>query len=105
MYELTAATGGGSGIPKPSSCGSKGNPANSLHPLAHHSAPQLKMLQPRRALKGRTFRISPGKSVLLGGLARIDVVSQERGATLYLTPWISDEVACYMGKTEGVAER
>ncbi|KAL6785331.1 hypothetical protein ACKKBG_A03405 [Auxenochlorella protothecoides x Auxenochlorella symbiontica] len=77
-----------------------------VHSLAKYlPANELKMLQPRRALKGRTFRISPGKSVLLGGLARIDVVSQERGATLYLTPWISDEVACYMGKTEGVAER
>lgn len=63
------------------------------------------MLQPRRPLKPRSFRIGREHSVLLGGLARIDVLGQEKGATIYLTCWISDEVVCHMGKTEGVEER
>lgn len=62
------------------------------------------MILPRRPLKPRTFRIPAGQSVTIGGVARVDVLESPT-ATLYLTAWISDQVVCHMGKTDGAAER
>ena len=68
------------------------------------TAEEMKMLLPKRPLKPRTFRLGIGQSVAIGGVARVDVVSCP-GATMYLTVWVSDEVVCHMGKTEGADER
>lgn len=65
---------------------------------------QVKMLLPKRRLKPRTFRAAEGQTVFVGAVARIDVHSSP-GATLYLTVWASDEIACHFGKTEGAEER
>lgn len=64
----------------------------------------MKMVLPKRQLKPRTYRIAPGQSISLGGMVRLDVL-QCPGATMYLTVWVSDEVRCHMGKTEGAEER
>lgn len=66
--------------------------------------PQVKLLQPKRQLKPRTFRAAEGQTVLIGGVARIDVV-RSPGATLYLTVWASSDLTCHFGKTEGADDR
>lgn len=47
---------------------------------------------------------SPAQTVMIGGLARIDVVGCP-GATLYLSVFVSDEIGCHLGKTEGADAR
>jgi uncharacterized membrane protein YgcG len=47
----------------------------------------------------RTFRAAAGQTVLIGGVARIDVLDCP-GATLYLTLWASPAVGSHFGKTE-----
>lgn len=49
---------------------------------------EVKMLLPRRKLKGRTYRIGTGKSLLIGAIARVDIVDIT-GSTVYLTAFIS----------------
>ncbi|KAL4448813.1 hypothetical protein ABPG77_007530 [Micractinium sp. CCAP 211/92] len=70
----------------------------------HLTAEEMRMVLPRRQLKPRTFRIGAGQTVMIGGLARIDVVSCP-GATLYLSVFVSDEIGCHLGKTEGADAR
>lgn len=65
---------------------------------------QVKLLLPKRPLKPRTFRAAEGQTVLIGGVARIDVV-RSPGATLYLTVWASADLNCHFGKTKGADER
>ncbi len=65
---------------------------------------QVPMLLPKRRIQPRTFRLGEGQSILLGGLARIDVLSCP-GATLYLTAWLSDQIPCHLGKTDAADER
>lgn len=75
------------------------------HQLAKYmTADEMKMLLPRRGLKPRTYRLGAGQCVSLGGVARIEVLSLP-GATLYLTAWMSDQVVCHFGKSEGAEER
>lgn len=62
------------------------------------------MLLPRKRLRPRTYRLGEGQSLLLGGCARVDVVSSP-GATLYLTVWASDDVICHLGRTDSADER
>lgn len=64
----------------------------------------MKYLLPRSRLRARTFRAAAGQTVLIGGLARIDVV-EAPGATLYLTVWASSDIVCHFGKSEGADER
>ena len=64
----------------------------------------MKLLLPRRRLRPRTFRAAPGQTVFCGGVLRCDVLACP-GATLYLTVWASDDLACHFGKTEGADER
>lgn len=47
-------------------------------------------------MQGRTYRTSMGATLLLGGLARIDIVDHP-GATLYLTVWVSPFVNLHLG--------
>lgn len=62
------------------------------------------MLLPRKALKPRTFRIAPGQSVLVGGVARLDVLSAP-AATIYVTLWASADVITHFGKTEAAGKK
>ncbi|KAJ9515420.1 hypothetical protein QJQ45_016414 [Haematococcus lacustris] len=65
---------------------------------------EVKQVLPTRTLLPRTFRLGHGSSLLLGGLARVDVV-EHPGATLYLTVWASAHINLHLGKTEGVEQR
>lgn len=62
------------------------------------------MLLPKRRLQPRTFRLGEGQSIMLGALARVDVLRCP-GATLYLTAWLSDQIPCHLGKTDAAEER
>uniref|UniRef100_A0A383WDX7 Uncharacterized protein n=1 Tax=Tetradesmus obliquus TaxID=3088 RepID=A0A383WDX7_TETOB len=59
---------------------------------------------PRRRLKPRTYRIPAGSCILIGGLARLDVLSAP-SATIYVTIYVSDEIVTHLGKIEGAEER
>ncbi|PSC71397.1 IMP dehydrogenase GMP reductase [Micractinium conductrix] len=75
------------------------------HQLASHlTADEMRMVLPRRPLKPRTFRVGSGQTVMVGGLARVDVLDIP-GATIYLNVFASDEIGCHMGKTEGADAR
>lgn len=65
---------------------------------------QVRLLLPRKRLRPRTYRLGEGQTVLVGGCARVDVIASP-GATLYLTVWVSDDVTCHLGRTEGADER
>ena len=60
---------------------------------------QLALVQHKRQLLPRTFRLGAGQSVMLGGLARFDVL-ESPSATLYLTVFASMAVPCYMTRTD-----
>eukprot|EP00199_Chlamydomonas_sp_CCMP681_P000330 CAMPEP_0119116928 /NCGR_PEP_ID=MMETSP1180-20130426/52557_1 /TAXON_ID=3052 ORGANISM="Chlamydomonas cf sp, Strain CCMP681" /NCGR_SAMPLE_ID=MMETSP1180 /ASSEMBLY_ACC=CAM_ASM_000741 /LENGTH=544 /DNA_ID=CAMNT_0007106131 /DNA_START=76 /DNA_END=1710 /DNA_ORIENTATION=+ len=65
---------------------------------------EVRLVLPGKSMQGRTYRTSAGNSVMLGGLARIDVLDHP-GATLYLTVWVSPYVNLHLGKTEGADAR
>lgn len=65
---------------------------------------EVKALLPSKQLKGRTFRVGPGNSLLLGGLGRLDIIGAP-ATTIYLTVFVSHYVELHMGKTEGVEDR
>ncbi|KAG2482323.1 hypothetical protein HYH03_018745 [Edaphochlamys debaryana] len=65
----------------------------------------VKKVLPSKPLRGRTYRLAAGNTLLLGGgLARLDVL-EAPGATLYLTVFVSHHVNLHLGKTEGAEER
>lgn len=54
---------------------------------------------PSKQLKARTFRVGAGNTLLLGGLARLDIVDAP-SSTLYITVFVSHNINLHMGKTE-----
>ncbi|KAK3233815.1 hypothetical protein CYMTET_55909, partial [Cymbomonas tetramitiformis] len=77
-----------------------------LHP--HQLTPRLspeevKCVLPRRALKPRTYRLSKGAAIHIGGLARVDVEDCP-GSTMYLTVWASSDIVCHFGKIDKAEE-
>jgi len=64
---------------------------------------ELDLAMPRKQLRPRTYRLGPGKSVSVGGLARLDVTESD-GATIYLTVWASQMMVLHMGATDKSAE-
>lgn len=65
----------------------------------------VKKVLPSKQLRGRTYRLAPGNTLLLGGgLGRLDVL-EAPGPTLYLTVFVSHHVNLHLGKTEGADER
>jgi hypothetical protein len=62
------------------------------------------MLLPRRALKPRTYRTGAGTTLLIGGVARVDILDAP-SATIYLTLWASDEVSTHLGRTDSADDR
>ena len=70
------------------------------HSLASRLCPDdAALLTPPGRLAPRTFRAAPGQTILIGGVARVDVV-EAPGATLYLTLWASPAVGAHFCKTE-----
>ena len=65
---------------------------------------QLALVQHKRQLLPRTFRLGPGQSIMVGGIGRIDVLSGP-SATLYLTVFASMAVPCYMTRTEKLDDK
>ncbi|GMH38392.1 hypothetical protein BSKO_06276 [Bryopsis sp. KO-2023] len=65
---------------------------------------ECEMLLPKRPLVARTFRTASGYTLLIAGVARLDVVSCP-SASIYITFWAADQLQCHLGKTEGAEER
>ena len=78
--------------------------AEITHSFLSASCVQLKLVQPRKAVKPRTYRFGVGGSLLIGGLVRVDLIDLE-GHTLYLTLWASEELLCFLGKTEDIEDK
>ena len=72
---------------------------------AASAAADAALLLPRSRIAPRSFRASQGQSLLLGGLARFDVVEAPSGGgpTLYLTVWAAGPVGVHYGSTEAAA--
>lgn len=62
------------------------------------------MLLPTRRLQPRTFRTATGSSILVAGLARLDILYCP-SSSLYLTFWGAEQVQCHLGKTEKAEAR
>ncbi|KAJ4845291.1 GTP-binding protein BRASSINAZOLE INSENSITIVE PALE GREEN 2, chloroplastic [Turnera subulata] len=77
-----------------------------LHPYLMStklSRDEQKLVELRKELKPRTYRIMVGQSVHVGGLLRLDL-SQASVQTIYVTVWVSPNVSLHMGKTENADE-
>lgn len=59
------------------------------------------MVLPRAPIKPRSFRIGPGQTIHLGGLARVDVI-ESSSATLYLTLWMSNDIPFHYGRIDKI---
>ncbi|XP_010525502.1 PREDICTED: GTP-binding protein BRASSINAZOLE INSENSITIVE PALE GREEN 2, chloroplastic [Tarenaya hassleriana] len=64
---------------------------------------ERKMIEIRKELQPRTYRVKAGQSVHIGGLVRLDLV-QASVQTIYITVWASHSVSLHLGKTENAEE-
>lgn len=64
---------------------------------------EQKMIEMRKELQPRTYRMKEGQTVHVGGLMRLDV-NQASVQTIYVTVWVSPNVSLHMGKTENSDE-
>ncbi|CAL5012687.1 unnamed protein product [Urochloa decumbens] len=64
---------------------------------------ERKMVEIRKELRPRSFRVKVGQSVHIGGLARLDVLKSS-AQTIYVTVWASSNVPLHLGKTENADE-
>ncbi|KAF0901368.1 hypothetical protein E2562_000251 [Oryza meyeriana var. granulata] len=77
-----------------------------LHPYImtmRLSNEERKMIEIRKELQPRTFRVKAGQSVHIGGLTRLDVLKASV-QTIYITVWASPSVSLHLGKTENAEE-
>lgn len=66
----------------------------------------MKLLLAReKAMKPRTYRLSTGSTLFVGGLARFDVDHLTQGSSAYVTVWASDLLPLHAGKTETAQSR
>ncbi|CAN6204283.1 unnamed protein product [Urochloa humidicola] len=63
---------------------------------------EMKLVQVRKEMRPRTYRIKTGQSIHIGGLVRLDVEDLTVGS-IYVTVWASPLVPLHMGKTENAA--
>ncbi|CAD6219582.1 unnamed protein product [Miscanthus lutarioriparius] len=63
---------------------------------------EMKLVQVRKEMSPRTYRIKTGQSIHIGGLVRLDVEELTVGS-IYVTVWASPLVPLHMGKTENSA--
>jgi hypothetical protein len=68
--------------------------------LLTHLPAHILQLLPTKPLVPRTFRLPAGNTILMGGLARIDVIDHP-GGTIYLTVWASTYINLHMGGSGG----
>ncbi|WVZ54616.1 hypothetical protein U9M48_005386 [Paspalum notatum var. saurae] len=64
---------------------------------------ERKMVEIRKELRPRSFRVKVGQSVHIGGLTRLDVLKSS-AQTIYITVWASSNVPLHLGKTENAPE-
>ncbi|KAL6493903.1 GTP-binding protein BRASSINAZOLE INSENSITIVE PALE GREEN 2, chloroplastic [Orobanche gracilis] len=64
---------------------------------------EQKMVDIRKELRPRTFRIKAGQSIHVGGLVRLDL-DQASVVTIYVTVWASPSVSLHLGKIENADE-
>ena len=62
---------------------------------------ELKAVLPSQTLRPLTYRVKPGQSLLIGGLARIDVVA---GRPFFFTCYLSGKVTVHLTATHNVTE-
>ncbi|KAJ6835899.1 GTP-binding protein BRASSINAZOLE INSENSITIVE PALE GREEN 2, chloroplastic [Iris pallida] len=64
---------------------------------------EQKMVEIRKELQPRTYRMKVGQTVHVGGLMRLDLI-QATVETIYVSVWASPNVSLHMGKTENAEE-
>ncbi|XP_027072680.1 GTP-binding protein BRASSINAZOLE INSENSITIVE PALE GREEN 2, chloroplastic-like isoform X1 [Coffea arabica] len=64
---------------------------------------EQKMVEIRKELQPRSYRIKAGQTVHVGALARLDLI-QSSVETIYVTVWASANVSLHLGKTENADE-
>ncbi|XP_057982659.1 GTP-binding protein BRASSINAZOLE INSENSITIVE PALE GREEN 2, chloroplastic isoform X2 [Malania oleifera] len=64
---------------------------------------EQKMVEIRKELQPRTYRMKAGQVVHVGGIMRLDV-NQASTDTIYVTIWVSPNVSLHMGKIENADE-
>ncbi|KAF8775529.1 hypothetical protein HU200_004514 [Digitaria exilis] len=64
---------------------------------------ERKMIEIRKELQPRSFRVKVGQSIHIGGLTRLDVLKSS-AQTIYVTVWASSNVPLHLGKTENADE-
>ncbi|XP_051145935.1 GTP-binding protein BRASSINAZOLE INSENSITIVE PALE GREEN 2, chloroplastic isoform X2 [Andrographis paniculata] len=64
---------------------------------------EQKMIEIRKELQPRTFRIKAGQAIHVGTLARLDL-DKASVDTIYVTVWASPSVSLHMGKIENADE-
>ncbi|RCV31246.1 hypothetical protein SETIT_6G161200v2 [Setaria italica] len=64
---------------------------------------ERKMIEIRKELRPRSFRVKVGQSVHIGGLTRLDVLKSS-AQTIYITVWASSNVPLHLGKTDNADE-
>ncbi|KAK4414390.1 GTP-binding protein BRASSINAZOLE INSENSITIVE PALE GREEN 2, chloroplastic [Sesamum alatum] len=77
-----------------------------LHPYLMSmrlSRDEQKMVEIRKELQPRTFRIKAGQAIHVGGLVRLDL-DQASVETIYVTVWASASVSLHLGKIENADE-
>ncbi|XP_015876534.3 GTP-binding protein BRASSINAZOLE INSENSITIVE PALE GREEN 2, chloroplastic [Ziziphus jujuba] len=64
---------------------------------------EQKMVEIRKELRPRTYRMKVGQAIHVGGLMRLDLV-QASVETIYVTVWTSPNISLHMGKIENAEE-
>ncbi|KAL2923422.1 GTP-binding protein BRASSINAZOLE INSENSITIVE PALE GREEN 2 chloroplastic [Bienertia sinuspersici] len=64
---------------------------------------EQKMIEIRKELRPRSYRIKARQTIFVGGLVRLDLV-QASVQTIYVTVWASPNVSLHLGKTENADE-
>ncbi|GMN55458.1 hypothetical protein TIFTF001_024570 [Ficus carica] len=64
---------------------------------------EQKMVEIRKELRPRTYRMKPGQVIHVGGLMRLDLL-EASVETIYVTVWVSPNLSLHMGKIENAEE-
>ncbi|GAV80778.1 MMR_HSR1 domain-containing protein, partial [Cephalotus follicularis] len=64
---------------------------------------EQKMVEIRKELQPRTYRIKVGQAIHVGGLTRLDL-NQASVETIYVTIWASPNISLHLGKIENADE-
>ncbi|CAL1352355.1 unnamed protein product [Linum trigynum] len=64
---------------------------------------EQKMIEIRKELQPRTYRVKAGNAIHMGGLVRLDL-NQASVDTIYITVWASPNISLHMGKLETADE-